>query len=93
MAQCSMCGNEYEPSLTITFLGTTQTFDCFECAIHMLAPVCEHCGCRIIGHGVQAGAKMYCCAHCSRMAGVEGIESSVEANGTGDTIILLGGTS
>lgn len=37
---------------------------------------CEVCGndydktgCRIIGHGVQAGEQMYCCAHCARHAG------------------------
>lgn len=32
----------------------THVFDSFECAIHRLAPVCEHCGCKIIGHGLQA---------------------------------------
>jgi hypothetical protein len=31
----------------------TMIFDSFECAIHMLAPVCPHCGCRVIGHGVE----------------------------------------
>jgi hypothetical protein len=45
-------------------------FDCFECAIHALAPVCDHCGCRVIGHGMQADGKMFCCAHC---AGKEGV--------------------
>jgi hypothetical protein len=49
------------------------TFDCFECAIHRLAPACSHCGCRIIGHGIEAGPTMYCCAHCAREAGVPGI--------------------
>jgi hypothetical protein len=36
-----------------------------------MAPVCEHCTCRIIGHGVQAGDRFFCCAHCARMAGAE----------------------
>jgi hypothetical protein len=45
------------------------TFDSFECAIHRMAPVCEHCGCKVIGHGVQAGGSFYCCAHCAQSAG------------------------
>lgn len=31
----------------------THTFDSFECAIHKLAPVCEHCDCKIVGHGIE----------------------------------------
>jgi hypothetical protein len=45
-------------------------FDSFECAIHTLAPACDHCGCRIIGYGIEAGQKMYCCANCARHSGV-----------------------
>src|SRR3712207_6983387 len=51
--------------------GGSHTFDSFECAIHMLAPTCEHCGCRIIGHGVEADGRIFCCAHCAQHAGVE----------------------
>jgi hypothetical protein len=25
--------------------------------IHAIAPTCTHCGCRIIGHGVEAGGR------------------------------------
>ena len=28
--------------------------DSFEGAIQKIAPVCEHCRCRVIGHGVNA---------------------------------------
>jgi hypothetical protein len=35
--------------------GRTIIFDSFECSIQELAPVCPHCDCRIIGHGVQHG--------------------------------------
>jgi hypothetical protein len=28
--------------------GKTLVFDSFECAIHVMAPQCNHCGCRII---------------------------------------------
>jgi hypothetical protein len=45
------------------------TFDSFECAIHALAPVCPHCNCRIVGHGVEADGQIFCCVHCARAAG------------------------
>lgn len=32
---------------------------------------CDHCGCKIIGHGVEASGTMYCCAHCAQHFGVE----------------------
>ena len=45
----------------------------FECAIHALAPTREHCGVRVIGHGVEADGHFYCCAHCAGMAGAQGV--------------------
>src|SRR5829696_5507724 len=50
-----------------------RTFDSFECAIHALAPPCEYCGVKVIGHGVEADGHFYCCAHCASMAGMEGV--------------------
>ncbi len=50
-----------------------RTFDSFECAIHALAPVCEYCGVKVIGHGVEADGHFYCCAHCAGMAGAQGV--------------------
>ena len=44
-------------------------FDSFECAIHAIAPVCEHCGIKVIGHGVEADGIFFCCASCARMHG------------------------
>lgn len=38
--------------------------------IHELAPECEHCGCKIVGHGVEQGGTMFCCAHCAHQMGV-----------------------
>lgn len=70
MSTCEVCGNEYSMPLEITTAGNRHVFDCFECAIHKLAPVCDHCGCRIIGHGVEAGERFFCCAHCARKEGV-----------------------
>ena len=72
MAKCEVCGNEYYLSFEVTTTsGARHTFDSFECAIHKLAPVCDHCGCKIIGHGIEANGTFYCCANCARHAGVE----------------------
>lgn len=71
MAQCEVCGNEYDKAMQISLQGTTHTFDSFECAIHALAPTCTHCGCRIIGHGVEANGTMFCCANCAKLSGVQ----------------------
>lgn len=68
--RCEMCGNESDKSFEITLDGERHVFDCFECAIHMLAPECDHCGCRIIGHGIEARGAVYCCAHCASERGV-----------------------
>ena len=70
--KCEVCGNEYGLAFQIVTAGQTHVFDCFECAIHKLAPVCEHCGCRILGHGIEAGGRLFCCAHCARHAGFTG---------------------
>ena len=74
MARCDVCGNDYDKSFTVTMAGRTYTFDAFECAIHKLAPACSHCGCRIVGHGVEASGVFYCCAHCAHKAGVRGVD-------------------
>ena len=65
-ATCEVCGNAYHLSFAVIIGSQSHVFDCFECAIHSLAPICSHCGCRIIGHGVEAQTKFYCCAHCVR---------------------------
>jgi hypothetical protein len=65
MPTCEVCGNSYEKTFTVTIEGHDHTFDCFECAIHALAPACSHCGCRVIGHGVGEGGRIYCCAGCA----------------------------
>ena len=73
MATCARCGNRYDRPLTILVESRRYTFDCFECAIAELAPVCESCGCRVIGHGVQADSVIYCSVHCAEQAGVVGL--------------------
>jgi hypothetical protein len=74
MASCEVCGNEYYLSFDVIMRNEQYTFDSFECAIQKLAPVCKHCGCRIIGHGVEADQVFYCCANCARQEGVTEIK-------------------
>lgn len=77
MAKCDLCGNDYDKTFQISKDGRTWTFDSFECAIHMLAPTCAHCGCRIVGHGVEESGTIYCCAHCAGEKGVSGLKDRV----------------
>ena len=77
MAKCDVCGNDYDKAFQVVMAGTTRTFDSFECAIHALAPVCEHCRCKIVGHGTEASGHMYCCAHCAKHSGVSGVADRV----------------
>ncbi len=69
MATCETCGNTYDKTFEVIVGGKSHTFDSFECAIQSLAPVCPHCHCRIIGHGVEEGGSVYCCAHCASLSG------------------------
>ena len=80
MARCEVCGNDYYLSFEVVTAGNRHVFDSFECAIHLLAPVCEHCGCRVIGHGSEVDERVYCCAHCARAA-----EESLEPTDRVDT--------
>jgi len=73
MAQCEVCHNEYDKSFQLIANGKTHVFDSFECAIQALAPTCAHCGCRVIGHGVEGNGRVFCCANCAKTAGVGGM--------------------
>ena len=70
MATCEVCDNEYDKAFEVVVDGEHYTFDSFECAIHALAPKCDHCGCRIIGHGVEVENRMFCCSHCASEVGM-----------------------
>jgi len=69
MAECEVCGNDYEMAFEVRAAGAAHTFDSLECAAQKLAPICENCQCRILGHGLQADGQFYCCAHCARTRG------------------------
>ena len=73
MASCEVCGNDYYLAFEVITAGQRHVFDSFECAIHKLAPICDHCGCKILGHGVEANGTFYCCAHCANVVGVQGV--------------------
>ncbi|KAB7627680.1 hypothetical protein [Alkalilimnicola sp. S0819] len=73
MAQCEVCGNDYDMAFEVITAGHRHIFDSFECAAHRLAPRCEQCGVQILGHGVEGEGAIYCCAHCAQAGGVHGI--------------------
>ncbi len=76
MARCSVCDNEYDKTFTVTTPdGASRVFDSLECAAHAIAPTCDHCGCRVLGHGVEAGDRVFCCASCARKVGVEHVRA------------------
>lgn len=66
MATCEVCGNDYDKSFEVVAAGERHVFDSFECAIHKVAPRCEHCSCTVIGHGTEVGGHFYCCTHCAK---------------------------
>jgi hypothetical protein len=74
MKTCEVCGNAYDKTFEVTLAGASHIFDSFECALHALAPTCNHCGCRILGHGTenQQGI-LFCCVHCAKQEGVTGL--------------------
>jgi hypothetical protein len=79
MPTCEVCGNDYDKTMEITKEGSSHTFDSFECAIHALAPTCDHCDVKIVGHGIEAEGRMFCCAHCAQQEGMTGAADRVGA--------------
>jgi Rieske Fe-S protein len=77
MDVCEVCGNEYDKCMQIRWKGEMHVFDSFECAIHAIAPRCAHCGCSVIGHGMEADGVFYCCAHCASRHGIHDLEDRV----------------
>jgi hypothetical protein len=81
MGRCEVCGNDYHRAFEVHQDGRTHTFDSFECAIHRLAPMCAHCGCRIVGHGSEHNDRMYCCANCARLSGISSLVDNTATRG------------
>ncbi|MEQ7009295.1 Prokaryotic metallothionein [Actinopolymorpha sp. B17G11] len=83
MATCEVCGNDYAVPFEVhTAVGKGYVFDSFECAIHLLAPICEYCGCRIVGHGVEVDGHFFCGAHCARSSRLPHAAEIQDAAGT-----------
>jgi hypothetical protein len=78
MERCETCGNAYERTFKIFMNGKEHTFDCFECAIHALAPHCKNCDIPIIGHGLESGLDYFCCAGCARIHGVTDLKDHTD---------------
>lgn len=78
MERCETCGNAYEKTFKVHMHGKEHTFDCFECAIHLLAPRCQNCDIRVIGHGVESGDETFCSAACARVHGVTDLRDHSE---------------
>jgi hypothetical protein len=74
VGRCETCGNDYDKAFEVSIDGVRHVFDSFECAIEMLAPRCETCGLRVIGHGVEKDASIFCCAHCAEAAGIQELQ-------------------
>jgi hypothetical protein len=72
--ECEGCHNQYDKTFDVVMAGQSHTFDSFECAIKVLAPACNHCGTRIIGHGVEVNGRYFCCAHCSKAEGIDELQ-------------------
>jgi hypothetical protein len=79
MAVCEVCGNDYDKALEVTAAGARHVFDSFECAIHALAPRCENCGCVVIGHGLEADGRFFCCTHCALQLGIDRLIDRADA--------------
>ena len=67
--ECETCHNQYDKPFQVLMGGEAHVFDSFECAIEALAPRCENCNCRVIGHGVEQSGTIYCCANCAAAKG------------------------
>lgn len=81
MAVCDVCGNDYARAFQVTTAqGETFHFDSIECAAHKIAPVCPHCDCMILGHGIETPSGIYCCANCTRHAGLKGAVDNTAAD-------------
>jgi hypothetical protein len=81
MKPCETCGNVYDKAFEVKIGGTTHTFDSFACAIHMLAPRCNHCKVPIVSQGMEARGQYFCCAACARQVGIDELSDRAPDSG------------
>ena len=78
---CDVCGNHYARAFRVILAdGSDGVFDCLECAIERVAPRCQHCGNRVIGHGVESAGVIFCCNHCARASSSEAVDAASMAS-------------
>lgn len=81
MGTCEVCGNTYAKAFKVTLSdGTSRIFDSLECAIQSIAPRCKHCGCPVVGHGLEDSGVTFCCAHCMRQASSDAVDEASMAS-------------
>ena len=78
MQKCESCGNECPRTFQVVINGQEHFFDSFECAINALAPTCQNCQTRVIGHGVERGEQIFCGARCAEVYGVKGLRDHLD---------------
>src|SRR6266705_769989 len=71
MAQCELCGNEYDKTFEVVIAGKAHVFDSFECAVATLAPTCRHCGLLVLRQ------------LCGQRRGTRGARPQLKGEGTG----------
>ena len=62
---CEVCGKIDGPCFEVRLGGVRHVFDSFECAMNALSPRCGYCGCRIHGHSIVLGRKVFCSYQCA----------------------------
>ncbi len=66
MGHCEVCHND--GTFEVIVGSEHHAFDTFECAISALAPVCDTCQSRIVGHAVEEDGRRFCNAHCALLS-------------------------
>jgi hypothetical protein len=67
MAQCEVCSNKYDKGLEVMLPGRDIRLTALS-ARSGDGPACEHCGCNVIGYGIEVSGRFFCCAHCAKAA-------------------------
>lgn len=81
---CEVCGNSRKQCFEVRLGDERHVFDSFECAMRALSPKCTHCGCQLIGQGVQVEQVLYCSYSCANADHIQDDEDSIILNERAD---------
>ena len=85
MRSCRKCGQPAQVPVSIrTGDGPSYTFDCFDCAIEMVAPRCPECRRAYLGRPVTSGEHRFCSTACSQRRQVREAWSPAQGEGSID---------